>query len=186
MDRGPMMFTSDVSLPKDVKTTMRGKQITAGQLTGLKTHRDANYATKKGRGSKAWAVRQNKKIGIHLHLLLIIHLEISIQNISLVLSCEPHPKCKPKATNNYIKRTLHKVNNPCNRGYKHRCFPPCGNITSPRLMCLSLKLVIRGHEPTIKQNAPSWSYYLLLGQSNRQQWSTCKNYSRKKNKREEP
>src|SRR3954469_9950495 len=81
---------------------------------------------------------------IHLHILLIIHLEISIQNISLVLSCEPHPKCKPKATDNCIKRTLRKVKNPCNRGYKHRCFPPCGNSTYPRLIFLSLKLVIGG------------------------------------------
>src|SRR4051812_44221114 len=78
---------------------------------------------------------------------LIIHLEISIQNISLVLSCEPHPKCKPKATDNCIKRTLHKVNNPCNCGYKHRCFLPGANNTSPRLMFLSLKLVIRGLNP---------------------------------------
>ena len=31
-----MMFTSDVSLPKDDKTTMLGEQITARQLTGLK------------------------------------------------------------------------------------------------------------------------------------------------------
>ena len=60
MDRGPVMFTSGVSLPKDDKTAMRGTQITAGQLTGLKTHRNANYATKKGRGSKAWVVRQHK------------------------------------------------------------------------------------------------------------------------------
>src|SRR3954469_16759499 len=60
MDRGPVMFTSDVSLPKDDKTSMRGKQITVGQLTGLKTHRNANYATKKARGSKALAIRQNK------------------------------------------------------------------------------------------------------------------------------
>ena len=59
-DRGPMMFTSDVSLPKENKNVMLGKQITTGQLTGLKTHRNANYATKKGRGSKAWAVRQGK------------------------------------------------------------------------------------------------------------------------------
>src|SRR3954454_3705649 len=85
--------------------------------------------------------------------------------------------CKPKATDNFIKRTL---NNPCNRGYKHRCFPPCGNSTSPRLMFLSLKHVIRGHEPTIEKNAPSWSHYLLLGQSNKQQRRTCKNYSRTK------
>ena len=47
MDRGPMKFTSDISLPKDDKTTMLGEQITAGQLTGLKTHRNANYATRK-------------------------------------------------------------------------------------------------------------------------------------------
>src|ERR1041385_2272547 len=33
MDRGPVMFTSDVSLPKDDKTAMRGKQIKDGQLT---------------------------------------------------------------------------------------------------------------------------------------------------------
>ena len=42
MDRGPVIFTSDVSLPKDDKKAMRGKQITAGQLTGLKTHRNAD------------------------------------------------------------------------------------------------------------------------------------------------
>src|SRR4051812_3195207 len=144
MDRGSMKFTSGVSLPKDDKTAMQGKQITAGQLTGLREQPNANYATKKGRGSKAWAVRQGKKTEIHLHLLLIIHLEISIQNISLVLSCESHPKCKPKATDNCIKRTLRKVNNPCTHEYKHRCFPPCGNNTSPSLMFLSLKLDIRG------------------------------------------
>src|SRR3954453_7167127 len=113
-----------------------------------------------------------------MHLLRIIHLEISIQNISLVLSCEYHPKCKLKATDNCIKRTLCKVNNPCTRKYKHRCFPPGGNNTSPSLMFLSLKLDIGGHEPTIKHNAPSWSYNLPLGQSNKRQQRTCKNYSR--------
>src|SRR3954469_17019814 len=60
----------------------------------------------------------------------------------MVLSCESHPKCKSKATYNCIKRTLHKVNNPCTRKYKHRCFPPDGNNTSPSLMFLSLKLDI--------------------------------------------
>ena len=54
------MFTSDVSLPKDDKTAKRGKQITARQLTGLCAQTNANYAAKKGRGSKAWAVRQGK------------------------------------------------------------------------------------------------------------------------------
>src|SRR3954471_15214670 len=79
--------------------------------------------------------------------LLIIHLEISIQNISLVLSCKSHPKCKLKETDNCIKRTLHKVNNPCTRKYKHPCFIPGGNSTSPSLMFQSLKLDIRGLNP---------------------------------------
>src|SRR3954454_9633521 len=82
-----------------------------------------------------------------MHLLRIIHLEISIQNISLVLSCESHPKCKLKATDNCIKRTLRKVNNTCTRKDKHRCFIPGGNNTSPSLMFLSLKLDIRGLNP---------------------------------------
>src|SRR4051812_37569632 len=82
-----------------------------------------------------------------MHLLRIIHLEISIQNISLVLICESHPKCKLKATCNCIKRTLRKVNNPCTHRYKHRCFIPGGNITSPSLMFLSLKLDIREMNP---------------------------------------
>ena len=50
MDRGPMTFTSDVSLPKDGK---KAKQITAGQLTGLKMHRNANYATKERKRLKS-------------------------------------------------------------------------------------------------------------------------------------
>src|SRR3954465_11856651 len=102
---------------------------------------------KKGRGSKAWVVRQGKYTEIHLHLLRIIHLEISIQNISLVLSCESHPKCKSKAIDDRIKRTLRKVNNPCTRRYKHRCFSTGGKSTSPSLMFLSLKLDIRGLNP---------------------------------------
>src|SRR3954467_7140536 len=106
-----------------------------------------NMLQKKGRGSNAWAVRQGKYTKIHLHLLRIIHLEISIQNILLVLSCESHPKCKLKATDNCIKRTLRKVNNPCTRRYKHRYFIPGGNNTSPSLMFLSLKLDNRGLNP---------------------------------------
>src|SRR3954462_6339949 len=70
-----------------------------------------------------------------------------IQNTSLVLSFESHPKCKLKATNNCIKRTLPKVNNPCTRGYKHHCLIPGGNNTSPSLMFLTLKLDIRGPNP---------------------------------------
>src|SRR3954470_21728233 len=82
-----------------------------------------------------------------MHLLRIIHLEISIQNISLVLSCESHPKCKLNAIDNCIKRSLRKVNNPCTRKYKRHCFIPSGNNTSPIIMFLSLKLDIRGLNP---------------------------------------
>ena len=48
-----MMFTSDVSLPKDDKKAKRGKQIIAGQLIGLKTHRNTNYATKERKRLKS-------------------------------------------------------------------------------------------------------------------------------------
>src|ERR1043165_9127492 len=70
-----------------------------------------------------------------------------IQNTSLVLSCESQPKCKLKATDKCIKRTLRKVNNTFTRKYKHRCFIPGGNSTSPSLIFLSLKLDIRGLNP---------------------------------------
>ena len=56
MDRGPVIFTSDVSLTKDDKRAMRGKQITAGQLKGLKMHTMLTMLQKKGTGSKAWVV----------------------------------------------------------------------------------------------------------------------------------
>src|SRR4051812_13395380 len=68
-----------------------------------------------------------------------------------------------------------KVNNPCNRSYKHHGFLSGGNNTSPSLLFLSLKLDIGGHEPTIMHNTPSWSYNLLLVQRNKEQRRTCKN-----------
>src|ERR1041384_1991767 len=134
----------------------------------------------KGRGSKAWAVRQSKYTEIHLHLLRIIHIEISIQNISLVLSCESHPKCKLKAINNCIKRTLRKVNNPCTRRYKHRCFIPGGKNTSPSLMFLSLKLDIRGLNPQSSITLPLGVANKTLGQSKILQRRTCKNLLKNK------
>ena len=130
MDLGPMMFTSDVSLPKDDKIAMRGKQITAGQLTGLQTQTNANYAIKKRRAQKHGRyIKTSRPKSICIYLL-IIHLEISIENISLVLSFQSHPKCKLKATDNCIKKTLRKVNDPCTCKYKHHCFIPGGNNTS--------------------------------------------------------
>src|SRR4051812_1378259 len=70
---------------------------------------------------------------------------------------------------------MRNVSNPYNCSYKHRCFLPGGNSTSPSLMFLSLKLDNGGREPTIMHSAPSWSCNLLLGQSNKRQWRTCKN-----------
>ena len=65
-----MKFTSDVSLPKYDKRAMRGKQITAWQLTGLKMHRNANYATKerkrlKSMGSMPRQVDRNSSASTH-------------------------------------------------------------------------------------------------------------------------
>src|ERR1041385_8344183 len=121
-----------------------------------------------------------------MHLLLIIHLEISIQNISLVLSCESHPKCKPKATDNFIKRTLCKLNNPCTRRYKHRCFIPGGNNTSPSLMFLSPKLDIRGLNPQSSITLSLGVANKILGQSKYRNREHARIYSRTKYKREEP
>ena len=53
MDRGSIMFTSHVSLPKYDKKAMRGKKITAGKMTRLKTHYNANYATKERKRLKS-------------------------------------------------------------------------------------------------------------------------------------
>src|SRR3954463_13356599 len=107
-----------------------------------------------------------------------------IQNTSLVLSCESHPKCKLKAIDNYIKRTLHKVNNPRTGKYKHRCFIPSGNNTSPSLMFLFTQARHPGDEPTIKHNTPSWSCNKSLGQSKIRQPRTCKNLLKNINKKE--
>ena len=71
---------------------MLGEQITAGQLTELTMHRNANYATEDNRLNRMGITpRQVDRLFISIYSL-IIHLEISIQNISLVLSCEPQLK----------------------------------------------------------------------------------------------
>src|ERR1043165_410715 len=119
-----------------------------------------------------------------MHLLRIIHLDISIQNISLVLSCESHPKCKLKATDNCIKRTFHKVKNPCTRRYKHRCFIPGGNNTSPSLMLLSLKLDIRGLNPQSSIMLPLGVATKYLAKAKYCNREHARIYSRTKYKRE--
>ena len=103
MDRGPMKFTSDVSLPNYDKIAMLAEQIIAGQLTGLKTHRNANYATRKEEAQNHGQYAKTSRPKSICIYSLTMHLEISIENNSLLLSCEPHPKCKPKVTDNCIK-----------------------------------------------------------------------------------
>src|SRR3954470_3790664 len=109
-----------------------------------------------------------------------------IQNISLVLNCESHPKCKLKATDNCIKRTLRKVNNPCTRRYTHRCFIPGGNNTPPSLMFLSLKLDIRGLNPQSSITFPLGVASKILGQRKYRNGEHARIYLRTKYKREEP
>src|SRR4051812_15620488 len=115
-----------------------------------------------------------------MHLLRIIHLEMPILNTSLVLSCESHPKCKLKSTDNCIKRTMRKVYNPCICGYKHRCFIPGGNNTSPSLMFLSLKIDIKGLTTQSSITLPLGFASKLLGQSKILQQRTCKNLLKNK------
>src|ERR1043165_2608835 len=103
-----------------------------------------------------------------------------------VLSCESHPKCKLKATDNFIKRTLRKVNNPCTRRYKHHYFIPGGNNTSPSLMFLSLKLDIRGLNPQSSITLSLGVANKILGQSKYCNEEHARIYSRTKYKREEP
>src|SRR3954470_16962476 len=121
-----------------------------------------------------------------MNLLRIIRLEISIQNISLVLSCESHPKCKLKATDNCIKSTLRKVNNPCTRKYKNRCFIPGGNNTSPSLTFLSLKLDIRGLNPQSSITLPLGVAKNRLAKVRYGNGEHARIYLRTKYKREEP
>src|SRR3954466_14954405 len=109
-----------------------------------------------------------------------------IQNISLVLSCESHRKYKLKAINNCIKRTLRKVNNPCTHGYKHHCFIPGGNNTSPSLMFLSLKLDIRGLNPQSSITVLLGVATNYLAKSKYCNGEHARIYSRTKYKREEP
>ena len=81
MNWGPMKFTSDVSLPKDDKIAMSGEQITAGQLTGLKMHRNSNFATIKVEVQLYGQYAKTSRPKSNFIYSLIIHLEISIQNI---------------------------------------------------------------------------------------------------------
>src|SRR3954467_2055161 len=73
---------------------------------------------------------------------------------------------------------MRKVNNPCNRGYKHHCLLPGGNNASPSLMFLSLKLDIGGMNPQSSITLPLGVsiYYLAKAiKSNREHARILKN-----------
>ena len=63
---------------------MRGEQITTGQLTGLKTHRNANYATKERKRLKSMGStpRQVDADGFRSTCLGVLPMLLS-----LLLSC---------------------------------------------------------------------------------------------------
>ena len=80
MDRGTMMFTSDVSLPKDDKTAMQGNFFTVGQLTGLRAQTNAKYVAKerkrlKSMGSTPRKVDRNPSASTTNHPPLDIYPE---------------------------------------------------------------------------------------------------------------
>src|SRR3954471_19707888 len=110
--------------------------------------------------------------------------------------------CKFKATDDCIKRTLRKVNNPCTRKfcikrtlrkvnnpctlkYKHCCFILGGNSTSPSLMFLSLKLDIKGLNPQSSITLSLGVANKILDQRKYRNGEHARIYSRTKYKREE-
>src|SRR3954467_7835377 len=115
MDRGPVIFTSDVSLPKDDKSASEENKSQLGngqdyEGTAMLTMLQRKEGLKSnGQYAK---VSRPKSICIYYESPTLRYL-----SRTLVLSCESHPKCKLKATDNCIKRTLRKVNNPCTRRY---------------------------------------------------------------------
>ena len=60
MDRGPVMFTSDVSLPKDNKSAGEVNESHLGNWQDYEGTSMLTMLQKKGRAQKQWAVRQGK------------------------------------------------------------------------------------------------------------------------------
>ena len=78
---------------------------------------------------------------------------------------------------------MRNVINPCNRSYKHRCFLPGDNNTSPSLMFLSLQLDIRGLNPQSSITLSLGVSNKILGQSKYRDGEHARIYSRTKYKR---
>ena len=60
MDRGPVMFTSDVSLPKDDKIASEVKKSQLGNWQDYKRTAMLTMLQRKEEAQKQWAVRQGK------------------------------------------------------------------------------------------------------------------------------
>src|SRR3954465_9615200 len=146
-------------------------------------HRNANYATKERKRLKSNG--QYAKVS-RPKSICIYYESSTLRYLSRTSRCESHPKCKLKATDNYIKRTFHKVNNPCTRKYKHRCFIPGGNNTSPSLMFLALKLDIRGLNPQSSITFPLGVKINHLAKVKYGNGEHARIFLRTKYKREEP
>src|SRR3954467_14150964 len=127
-------------------------------------------------------VSRPKSICIYYESSTLRYLSRTLAGIKL----RTHPKCKLKATDNCIKRTLRKVNNPCTRRYKHCCFIPGGNSTSPSLMFLSLKLDIRGLNPQSSITLPLGVATNYLAKEKYCNGEHARIYSTTKYKREKP
>ena len=103
MDRGTMNFISSVSLPKDSKQLCWVNKLQMGNCQNYKcTAMVIMLLESKRLNHMGITLIQVDRLFIRIYSL-IIHLEISIQNISQILSFEPHPKCKPKATDKCFK-----------------------------------------------------------------------------------
>ena len=60
MDRGPVMFTSDVFLPKDDKSASEVNKSQLGNWQDYEGTALLSMLQKKGKPQKQWAVRQGK------------------------------------------------------------------------------------------------------------------------------
>ena len=89
MDRGILALTSDVSLAKDDKNLCWVNKLQLGNSQNYERTAILIMLAESARFNHVGITpREVNRLFISIYSL-IIHLEISIQNISLVLSCEP-------------------------------------------------------------------------------------------------
>ena len=102
MDRGPVMLTSDVSLPKDDKSASEVNKSQLGIDRIMKTPQCYSKKERKRLKSNGQYAKVSRPKSI------CIHLEISIQNILLVLSCDPTQSVNSKQQRTALKEVCVK------------------------------------------------------------------------------